>query len=900
MEFSFNLNDVFKSPIVEITPNLIPPGYAGDRRALWDTVSKVGEIVNQMGAASAAAQGLNKAITTADRIRNSEHKLYFLIDQKANSGKGAVTGMLKTGNKSLYVFDRDGNHYQVQPPCLLDFYVHESKQRNGLGKVLFEHMLQKEGIAPVQMAIDRPSDKLLGFLNKHYSLRDPVKQMNNYVVFDDFFPRRGIPAPEPQQEAAGLRNKNNPNSANGLQPVPSPLGRYGAPRPPCSMGQIIHNQSPSDKRQEIGGVQSIPTTNYQGYQQTYSPNAYSTGSPNAAYYAQNNYNQYQNQMQANYPNATWQQDPNTANQAFGTAAQMVQDSTNGYAQSPQNVPYQTMPNYVMDTTTTYLDSYQVPKPNQSDKTANATYADGTQSGQTNANYQQYQQSNDPNSIAAQQYENNADIQQQATNMYNQQEAYQQAVNLAAQQANKIDQQQIAQQQAANMAAQQQAANMAAQQQAANMAAQQQAANIAAQQVAQQQAAQQQAASLAAQQVAQQQAAQQVAQQQAAQQVAQQQAAQQQAASLQAQQQAANLQAQQQAASLQAQQQAANLQAQQQAASLQAQQQAASLQAQQQAASLQAQQQAASLQAQQQAASMLAQQQAANAVAQQQQVQEMNEQAANMAAQQQAAALMAQQQIDMAAYMAAQQQMAAPSVTSYPPQNQAYQNQMMGQGIPQMDQLMSQVKPQISQQYMAPLMPSVTAQPSTYQPLHGIQSTPMTQASAATRFATTTASAPSFSPNLVGNVPQINGNFTMASSGDYARRAMSAAVSPVVSKQEIPPMLYANQTSNIPPMQNMSDKTQDALKANQYVTGQSGDYQLQQQINQSLENVVNEMGDRPYSAVCGADRFRVQTAVRFKNDGTDYVKKPTENDLKYGYPPQVSQSRIFTHPIPIRP
>lgn len=58
------------------------------------------------------------------------------------SGKGVITGMLKTGRKSLYVFDRNGHHYQVQPPCILDFYVHESRQRSGLGKRLFEHMLQ--------------------------------------------------------------------------------------------------------------------------------------------------------------------------------------------------------------------------------------------------------------------------------------------------------------------------------------------------------------------------------------------------------------------------------------------------------------------------------------------------------------------------------------------------------------------------------------------------------------------------------------------------------------------------------------------------------------------------------------------------------------------------------------
>lgn len=57
-------------------------------------------------------------------------------------GKGAVTGMLKTGEKSLYVFDRDGQHYQVAPPCVLDFYIHESRQRSGFGKQLFEHMLR--------------------------------------------------------------------------------------------------------------------------------------------------------------------------------------------------------------------------------------------------------------------------------------------------------------------------------------------------------------------------------------------------------------------------------------------------------------------------------------------------------------------------------------------------------------------------------------------------------------------------------------------------------------------------------------------------------------------------------------------------------------------------------------
>lgn len=50
--------------------------------------------------------------------------------------------MLKVGRKGLYLSDNDDGYYKVSPPCVLDFYVHESRQRNGLGKHLFEHMLK--------------------------------------------------------------------------------------------------------------------------------------------------------------------------------------------------------------------------------------------------------------------------------------------------------------------------------------------------------------------------------------------------------------------------------------------------------------------------------------------------------------------------------------------------------------------------------------------------------------------------------------------------------------------------------------------------------------------------------------------------------------------------------------
>jgi alpha-tubulin N-acetyltransferase 1 len=76
--------------------------------------------------------------------------------------------MLKVGHKSLYVFDTNGETQNVMAPCVLDFYVHESRQRAGLGRQMFDYMLEHENIHPNQMAIDRPSEKLLGFLRKHY------------------------------------------------------------------------------------------------------------------------------------------------------------------------------------------------------------------------------------------------------------------------------------------------------------------------------------------------------------------------------------------------------------------------------------------------------------------------------------------------------------------------------------------------------------------------------------------------------------------------------------------------------------------------------------------------------------------------------------------------------------
>lgn len=50
-------------------------------------------------------------------------------------------GFIKVGTKKLFLYDHNGNQREVSPLCVLDFYVHESKQRKGYGKLLYEHMI---------------------------------------------------------------------------------------------------------------------------------------------------------------------------------------------------------------------------------------------------------------------------------------------------------------------------------------------------------------------------------------------------------------------------------------------------------------------------------------------------------------------------------------------------------------------------------------------------------------------------------------------------------------------------------------------------------------------------------------------------------------------------------------
>lgn len=54
----------------------------------------------------------------------------------------AVVGFLKMGWKKLFLYDKQASRSEARVYCLLDFYIHESRQRKGYGIRLIQCMLQ--------------------------------------------------------------------------------------------------------------------------------------------------------------------------------------------------------------------------------------------------------------------------------------------------------------------------------------------------------------------------------------------------------------------------------------------------------------------------------------------------------------------------------------------------------------------------------------------------------------------------------------------------------------------------------------------------------------------------------------------------------------------------------------
>jgi alpha-tubulin N-acetyltransferase 1 len=154
-----------------------------------DEIQNFSQLFDQLGFASGKAQDLDGPITSTDKLLASQGQILLIYTDSADS---KPTGFVKYGCKDLFLYRRiKGKMVYSQMDgvmCVLDYYVSSSHQRKGIGLVLFQEMLKDLDKKPEQLAYDRPSNKLLAFLSKHYGLNNADHQPNRFTLYDGFFP----------------------------------------------------------------------------------------------------------------------------------------------------------------------------------------------------------------------------------------------------------------------------------------------------------------------------------------------------------------------------------------------------------------------------------------------------------------------------------------------------------------------------------------------------------------------------------------------------------------------------------------------------------------------------------------------------------------------------------------
>jgi len=208
-------------------------------------IDQLREILDKLGEASGRAQGLKQPITNYVKfVTSGDNRLYM----KADGNR--VYGLLKIGRKNLFHRDARGTVKEIKPQCVLDFYVHESVQRHGLGKMLYEKMLETENIEPHKLAIDRPSSKLINFMKKHYGLVNYVPQNNNFVIYNSYWDT---------SDKNSSKNRYEEKKGTGYTIPPShPIDRKDVKQEqiPLPLAQDYSNRELQYKQADRGGAQN--------------------------------------------------------------------------------------------------------------------------------------------------------------------------------------------------------------------------------------------------------------------------------------------------------------------------------------------------------------------------------------------------------------------------------------------------------------------------------------------------------------------------------------------------------------------------------------------------------------------------------------------------------------------
>ncbi|XP_077536015.1 alpha-tubulin N-acetyltransferase 1-like isoform X2 [Haemaphysalis longicornis] len=215
---------------------------------------RLGLVIDALGEASCAAQGLPAPVTSTLRLQGSGHRIYILVEPTA--GGGIVLGLLKVGFKQLFLRDEHSRLRQGRPLCLLDFYVHQSRQRQGWGRRLFDRMAETEQVAASKLAIDQPSEKMLAFMERHFGLTQPLPQSNHFAVFPGFFE---TPVEQPRPPEQVYTRARRPHSLDSSL-VGSCLDwrNYEAPQLTSRSRQVSRGRQPQSRTSEGRGSWPSP------------------------------------------------------------------------------------------------------------------------------------------------------------------------------------------------------------------------------------------------------------------------------------------------------------------------------------------------------------------------------------------------------------------------------------------------------------------------------------------------------------------------------------------------------------------------------------------------------------------------------------------------------------------
>ncbi|XP_004932777.1 alpha-tubulin N-acetyltransferase 1 isoform X4 [Bombyx mori] len=236
MEWMVPVNEMLRDEITRIDYNLMTDTFEGNIRTVRMLQDSLSKLIDVLGEYSSAAQGLNRVITTGEKLRLCpSHVVYILKDKDAKNGEGEAVGMLKIGRKHLFLFDDKEQVRELEPLCVLDFYVVCNRQRTGCGKKLFDFMLKDTESDVHALAIDGPSHKMEQFLKRNYGVERLVRQNNNFAVSPKFF----------TFTTAELNKAGRPVSS--LPPV---IGRFAAPRRPSAIANVIHGGNGLGYRQD--------------------------------------------------------------------------------------------------------------------------------------------------------------------------------------------------------------------------------------------------------------------------------------------------------------------------------------------------------------------------------------------------------------------------------------------------------------------------------------------------------------------------------------------------------------------------------------------------------------------------------------------------------------------------